>query len=319
MAKERLPNWAKWNHIPEVMLWQAIALSLNIDPDVAERSYSWKAEGTLTNESKDFKDRLDVLLANFGRHPLLKPTRLSLSDREEGALLLSLFAAWAASLGWSIPPELKALGVDAQEPQPADSDFGRWAIAQLWTLLEAAYLLSGELPPAARKGLIRCTATPLTDEDLQLEGLIGRSEVVYRELKDATDLAQLEFIESRTGSIGNRRVEPANCIAWAISRGMHVPECFTTLASQSAKSAERSSLHPKEKESLLKLVATMAIKTYGYDPRAARNDTARRISEDATALGLSIDVDTVKKWLDRAAELVSQDALGRVLDAKKGR
>lgn len=166
MAKDRSPNWAKWQHIPEVMLWQAVALSLNIDPDSADRSYSWKAEETLIGESKEFQDRLDVLIANFSRHPLLKPTSLSLSDPAESSLLVGPFAAWATGINWTIPAELTALGTAALQPETEFLNIVHYRFAELWTLLEAAYLLAGAVPPVVKKGTIKSIATPLTDEDV---------------------------------------------------------------------------------------------------------------------------------------------------------
>lgn len=313
MTKDRSPNWAKWKHIPDVMLWQAVALSLNIDPDLADRSYSWKAEGTVTGELKEFKDRLDILLANFGRGRLLKPTSLSLSDPEEATLRLDTFAAWAISIGWPIPSDLAALSIESLQLEPTLADPDRWKVAQLWTLLEASYLLSSTDPPVVPKGVIKYIGTPMTDQDLQLENLAGMSARIYRDLKDATDLGQLEFVGSRTGGIGNRRVEPTKCITWALGRGLHVPECFIGLATQSAKSAERPSLLPKEKESLLTLVISMAIRGYGYDPRAKRSETTSEILGDIAECGLSLDAGTVKKWLTAGADLIEPAILDRLL------
>jgi hypothetical protein len=317
VTKDRSPNWTKWKHIPDVMLWQAVALSLNVDPDLANRSYSWKAEGTVTGESKEFKDRLDVLLANFGRARLLKPTSLSLSDPEEATLRVDAFAAWAMSIGWSIPSDLAALSIGTLLQQPTLADPERWKSAQLWTLLEASYLLSSTDPPVVQTGVIKYIATPMTDEDLQLENLVGMSARIYREIKDATDLGQLEFVESRTGGIGNRRVEPAKCINWALGRGLQVPECFIGLATHSAKTAERPSLLSKEKESLLKLVIAMAIRGYGYDPRAKRSETTSEILGDIVECGLSLDAGTVKKWLEAGAELVDPAILPRLIRSKQ--
>lgn len=317
VAKDTSPNWAKWKHIPDVMLWQAVALSLNIDPDLADRSYNWKAEATVTGERKDFKDRLDVLLANFGRDRLLKPTSLSLSDPEEARLRLDAFAAWAISIAWPIPSDLAALSIGTLSLRPTLADPDGWKAAQLWTLLEASYLLSSIDPPVVAKGVIKYIATPMTDEDLQLENLAGMSARIYRELKDATDLGQLEFVESRTGGIGNRRVEPTKCITWALGRGLQVPECFIGLATQPAKSAERPSLLSKEKESLLTLVIAMAIRGYGYDPRAKRSETTSEILGDIAECGLSLDAGTVKKWLETGADLVDPAILPRLIRSKQ--
>lgn len=65
-SEDRSVNWEKWRLIPAVKLWQAVALSLNIDPDRVRSDYSWKAETTRFPESQTFRDRLDVLRSNLG-------------------------------------------------------------------------------------------------------------------------------------------------------------------------------------------------------------------------------------------------------------
>jgi hypothetical protein len=61
--------------------------------------------------------------------------------------------------------------------------------------------------------------------------------------------------------------------------------------------------HPKEKESLLKMVIAMAINCYGFNPDDKRSDVPSKIMEEVENLGLLIDVDTVRKWLKEAAIL----------------
>jgi hypothetical protein len=64
---DRDPNWNKLLHMPDLMPWQLAALSLNIDPDKTKYGYSWKAEGKVSDESQEFTDRLEILIANLGR------------------------------------------------------------------------------------------------------------------------------------------------------------------------------------------------------------------------------------------------------------
>lgn len=60
----------------------------------------------------------------------------------------------------------------------------------------------------------------------------------------------------------------------------------------------------RERESLLKLVIGMAIKGYTYDPKAGRSVTPREIASDLEQLGLSLDEDTIRKYLNEAKELL---------------
>jgi hypothetical protein len=57
------------------------------------------------------------------------------------------------------------------------------------------------------------------------------------------------------------------------------------------------SLSAREKETLLILVATMAIKGYTYDPNKPKNSCTSDIRSDLKLLGFSMDDKTILKWL----------------------
>ncbi len=63
-------------------------------------------------------------------------------------------------------------------------------------------------------------------------------------------------------------------------------------------------LGARERDSLLKLVIGLAIGGYGYDPKATRSEKPAEIASDLAANGLALDVDTVRKWLAQARELL---------------
>tara|TARA_R110002051_G_scaffold324773_2_gene423658 strand:+ start:45979 stop:46836 length:858 start_codon:yes stop_codon:yes gene_type:complete len=56
--------------------------------------------------------------------------------------------------------------------------------------------------------------------------------------------------------------------------------------------------------SLLKLVIGMAVKGYGHNPKASRTGTASEIASDLRLVGLSLDEDTIRKYLAEARELL---------------
>ena len=64
------------------------------------------------------------------------------------------------------------------------------------------------------------------------------------------------------------------------------------------------SFSAKERLSLLKMVIGMAIKGYGYDPKAKKNAATSEIADDVAALKMSIDDDTVRRYLKEAVEKV---------------
>jgi hypothetical protein len=63
-------------------------------------------------------------------------------------------------------------------------------------------------------------------------------------------------------------------------------------------------LGTKERESLLKMIIGMARGGYAYDPKLSRSIVPQEIANDLAKHGISMDVDTVRKWLRQAAEFL---------------
>ncbi|SDF12853.1 hypothetical protein SAMN05660686_00368 [Thalassobaculum litoreum DSM 18839] len=63
-------------------------------------------------------------------------------------------------------------------------------------------------------------------------------------------------------------------------------------------------LTTRERESLLKLVIGMAVGGYGLDPVASRSNATSEIASDIQRVGLSLDEDTVRKYLREARALL---------------
>lgn len=64
------------------------------------------------------------------------------------------------------------------------------------------------------------------------------------------------------------------------------------------------SLHPKERESVAKIIVGMAIKGYSYDPKKIRSSTVAEIQSDLDELGISLDDATIRKWIKEGEELL---------------
>lgn len=65
-------------------------------------------------------------------------------------------------------------------------------------------------------------------------------------------------------------------------------------------------LSTRERDSLLKMVIGMAVGGYGFDPNAMRSNQPAEITSDLEKAGVPLDVDTVRKWLRTAAEILPQ-------------
>lgn len=74
-----------------------------------------------------------------------------------------------------------------------------------------------------------------------------------------------------------------------------------------SKSDPDNPLTATDRRSLLTLVIAMAIGGYGYDPKKKKNATAPEVKADMEALGLSMDEETILKWVRTGAELLPVD------------
>jgi septal ring factor EnvC (AmiA/AmiB activator) len=66
--------------------------------------------------------------------------------------------------------------------------------------------------------------------------------------------------------------------------------------------AKEKPLSTRQRETALKLIIGMAVTRYGYDPSVKRSDKISEIVNDLDSAGVSLDDDTVRKWLREAAD-----------------
>lgn len=66
-------------------------------------------------------------------------------------------------------------------------------------------------------------------------------------------------------------------------------------------------LKTRERDSLLKLVIGLAIGGYKYDPSAKRNNAIADIANDLDTNGVHLDEDTIRKWLQEAAQQLPRE------------
>lgn len=112
MDNTRRPRWSKWRLMPEVKAWEAVALSLNIEPEkVKSDSNAWMGAQFPFDEGDEFNDRLSIVVANIW-HPAHFPTActLSLNGGYLCGVRLAEFATFGVSYAeWDLPSEFAAL------------------------------------------------------------------------------------------------------------------------------------------------------------------------------------------------------------------
>lgn len=118
-----LARWDKWRNVPVVCLWEAAALSLNIEP---EQIRTGSGNFTVPANSPDFpfrrdrrnrafkdKERLFTLTRNVYHNGPIVPF-LPKGRKEFSEIRLQEFAVWAYGAGWDIPAELADLANEAE-------------------------------------------------------------------------------------------------------------------------------------------------------------------------------------------------------------
>ena len=99
--ESREPTWAVWSNIPAAKIWEAVALSLNIEPrKVRHIGTSWMGDNHGFKERQDFEDRILVAKNAPSTAGGLPRVVVSLYDPTESKVNLAEFAQWARNLGW---------------------------------------------------------------------------------------------------------------------------------------------------------------------------------------------------------------------------
>jgi len=103
------PKWKKWTQMKFVELWQAVALSCDIEPRAIHLDPNFGIFRTRTRfmGDADFYERLDIALADGGTgFELVEPEDDDeVADRRKCRVRLGAFGAWAVSLEWRPFPE----------------------------------------------------------------------------------------------------------------------------------------------------------------------------------------------------------------------
>jgi hypothetical protein len=105
LQQDRPPNWDVWL-LRKPVIWQAVALSLNIDPDDIQQSTPEMTYTRYFNEGNDFVERLEIVRDNYsemmGQAP--GPIRPSCDAQTD----LFRFVRWVhARTRWELPSQLK--------------------------------------------------------------------------------------------------------------------------------------------------------------------------------------------------------------------
>jgi hypothetical protein len=136
-------------------------------------------------------------------------------------------------------------------------------------------------------------------------------------LRAPEETRQLWNLAERAVVVGALEEGPApiEFMKWARSMGVEFhPDWWAAVVDEEALAKDKAETPPpatpvlelktKEQESLLKMVAGMAMACYGWDREVARNPSTAEIASDLERVGVPLDPDTIRKWLRKGAELI---------------
>lgn len=139
MTLKRAPRWAKWRLMPEIEIWEAVSLSLGIEPtEVRCDKMAWMGAVHPFAESEEFSDRLDVLRANrASKEHFPTASTVNTASWFKSIVKLSDFARFAVFAGWSVPEELQRLALpDTSRSSSQATKSQDHAKAQSWCELK---------------------------------------------------------------------------------------------------------------------------------------------------------------------------------------
>jgi hypothetical protein len=225
----------------------------------------------------------------------------------------------------------------------AKADLDHWSKTAYWTLDEAVALTFGKetrvVNWAALKSYVRISAfagrysalrdlalranatKQLYDPDLpgNFLGWAKRNDIAYppeletKVIERGNHVGDWPSSHDDLKKVADERAEALQRIIDAKDKSIRSlseeRDGLLTHLAEAEKSTHPEALGGKERESLLKLIAAMAIKGYCYNPTARRNDATADIAHDLALLGISLDRDTILKWLRESADLLPPEAL----------
>jgi hypothetical protein len=210
----------------------------------------------------------------------------------------------------------------------ADIAWDYWRKLDVWTLEQACRLVYPKDPYS-----YKTKSSPSAGREIR-----GHPDTLNRDPRSRpawANLLHLALAAVRAGTlphvpVGRRFfvLRPPDFLAWAQEKGVTIPPELEDLLPRPATlqgvsmprepadiesprpagdSHSSQDLNPKSLQSLLKMVIAMAIEGYGFNPEDGRSPIPGEIARDVQKAGLSIDSDTVRRWLRQAAELLRSE------------
>jgi hypothetical protein len=170
----------------------------------------------------------------------------------------------------------------------AAANFNAWCKLDGWSIDEATALLLGKDPSKVSWEGVR---------QFIFNSIFART---YQTLRNQLLRAQVDGKFADSGA-------PTKFVQWANDTGRPVPDGLNVLHSGNPDKKSDDFLSTRERGSVVKLIAGMAIKGYGYDSKLKKNAATQQIADHLAELGLSLSVDTVREYIKEGVQLIDQN------------
>ena len=99
----RKPNWDAWKSVKQARLWQAVALTCDLDPGNFQLFDKPQLAKPFKETPRQFDDLLMMAKGSIGANAVLKLVSRSDEGLDESEVKLSNFATWLKSIQYKIP------------------------------------------------------------------------------------------------------------------------------------------------------------------------------------------------------------------------
>lgn len=266
---------------------------------------AWTLDPSTLGREELRRTRPENALPEEARHYLELARRSSALSHQRVTPLR--FIEWAHSVGLAFHPDWRQAADQAasemmqaratESAQRRQQLIRHWARSPYWDAAEGA-VLAFDLDPKQTIG--------------RLAGTHDRPRLLAP--ADAAHLWELALRAIEVGALEDRAA-PVKFMTWARTTGTEFHADWWDAvapdeghadaeAGPSTSAALPPELKTRERETLLKMVAGMAMAFYGWSPGKLRSASASEIASDLEKFGISLDPDTIRKWLRRGAELI---------------
>jgi hypothetical protein len=268
------PNWDYWANMPEVELWEAVALSFPIEPEALKWDrHGWMAAGS--NEphidydesfsdpaqARAYRSRYKLLAASCWQREHFSPAKIHMGAAHRNCVKLPEFARWASTqpLYQPLPGPLQAL-IQRANAQPVSSGRANWS---KWRLMPRAALwkvvcLSFDIEPR---------------EDIHANSLRTRRRFVsgVPNLQDRLEILQANLSTDGPihpqGALYGGMLQDTNCevllsevAAFLLANDIEIPPDMQALASAETVHAQEPETKEQREDRRLKMCEDAGLK-----------------------------------------------------------